>query len=129
MQNEIIIECGVEGGSWTLVGRRGDRGGWRFRTTRNETALLDLMSEEDREEADLAGFEPYGETDWVVSWEAALALFDAQPWASLFCPIRVHPDFAERIWAAVQERCSEQDESARYNFKAWHRVCHGGNFE
>jgi hypothetical protein len=67
----------------------------------------------------------------VVSWEAALALFDEHPWASLFYPIRVHPDFAERVWAAVQDRCGagEQDEWAGHNLKAWHRVCHGGDFE
>jgi hypothetical protein len=105
------------------VGRRGARDGWRFRATRNETALYDLLNEEDRE-----GFELWEESDWVVSWEAALALFDKYPWAS-FYPLRVHPDFAERIWAAVQERCSGKDEWARDNLKAWHRLCHSGDLE
>jgi hypothetical protein len=44
---EIIIECGVEGGSWTLVGIKAANG-WRFRTIRNEAALFD-----DDPEADL----------------------------------------------------------------------------
>jgi hypothetical protein len=41
------------------------------------------------------------------SWEAALELFDNYPWAS-FYPLRVHPDFAERIWLAVQDRCGRR---------------------
>jgi hypothetical protein len=131
MQNEIIIKCGVEGGSWVLLGSEGANG-WRFRTTRNETALYDLLNEEDREEADRAGFEPWEESDWVEGWEAALALFDGYPWAS-FYPLRVHPDFAGRIWAVVQDRCeADKDEWARYNFTAWYRRCHddgSGDFE
>jgi hypothetical protein len=120
MENEaeIIIECGTEGGSWTLVGSTGANG-WRFRTARNEAALCDLLDEEDRE-----GFEPWEESDWVEGWEAALALYDEYPWAS-FCPVRVHPDFAGRIWAAVQERCeADKDEWAGHNLKTWHRLCH-----
>jgi hypothetical protein len=92
---------------------------------RNETVPYDLLNEEDPE-----GFEPWEESDWVVCWEPALALYDEYPWAS-FCPVRVHPDFAERVWAAVQDRfgAGEQDEWAGHNLKAWHRVCHGGDFE
>jgi hypothetical protein len=122
---ETIIECGTEGGSWMLVGSQGTNG-WRFRTTRNEAALYDLLDEADREEADREGFEPWEESDWVETWEAALALFDRYPWVS-FYPLRVHPDFASQVWATVQDRCGvDQDEWAGRNLKAWHRVCSGG---
>jgi hypothetical protein len=121
MPDEVVICCGVDGGSWTLVGRRGASGNWRFRTVKDETNLLD--------DEDFADFEPHTETPWVVGWEAALTVFDKYPWASFFYPMRVHPEFAERIWAAVQQRCSEQDECAGHNFEAWHRVCHGGDFD
>jgi hypothetical protein len=125
MKNEIIIHCGIEGGDWTLLGRRGARGGWRFHVIRDEGTLLDFMSAEDA-----ADFEPRHETDWVVSWEAALALFDEHPWQR-FCPVQVHPDFAPQIWAAVQEKF-DADEHHRDewwavdNLKRWHRLCHGG---
>jgi hypothetical protein len=46
-------------------------GGWRFRASRDEGTLRDFIDEKDWE-----GFEFHDETDWVVSWEAALALFD-----------------------------------------------------
>jgi hypothetical protein len=43
-------------------------------------------------------------------------------------PLAVHPDFAGRIWAAVQDRCGagEQDEWARHSVETWRRLCHGG---
>lgn len=114
---EIIIKCGVDGGSWTLVGRREALGSWRFRAVKDETNLLD--------DEDFADFEPHTETAWVEGWEAALTVFDRYPWAS-FYPLRVHPEFASQVWAAVQDRCgADQDEWARHNLKAWHEVCHG----
>ena len=123
IKNEIIIDCGVEGGAWTLLRRRGMRGGWRFRVIRDEGTLLDFMNEEDRE-----GFELHHGTAWVIWWEAALALFDEYPWHT-FCPVRVHPDFAGRIWATVQERIDaathHEDDWARDNHKRWYRLCHG----
>lgn len=95
MQDEIIIHCGVEGGDWTLLGRRRRLGGWRFRAVRDEGTLLDLMSEEDR-----AGFEAYEETVWVLSFEAGLVLFDEHPWPA-FYPLGSIPSFESgygRLW-------------------------------
>jgi hypothetical protein len=48
-EGEIIIKCGVDGGSWTLVGRRGPRGGWRFRASRDEGTLRDFIDDKDWE--------------------------------------------------------------------------------
>ena len=45
--NEIIVKCGVDGGSWTLVGKRGARGGWRFRASRDEGTLRDFIDDKD----------------------------------------------------------------------------------
>lgn len=123
-QGEIIIECGVDGGEWTLVGTK-DAEGWRFRATRNETAIYDLMSDEDR-----LDFEPYAETGWVDSWEAALAIFEEHPWHR-FCPVRVHPNFAGEIWLALQDRFDadarhKDAEWPLWHLKDWRRLCHGG---
>ncbi len=130
MQDETIIFCWVEGGSWTLVGRGSALGGWRFRAIRDEGTFLDFMSEEDRPH-----FEPRHQSDWVEGWEAALALFDEHPWP-VFRPLQVHPDFAERIWAAVEERLRNRslfypqwfmgEESALLHRDDWFRLCHGG---
>jgi hypothetical protein len=128
MQDEIIIHCGVEGGDWTLLGRRRRLGGWRFRAVRDEGTLLDLMSEEDR-----AGFEAYEETVWVLSFEAGLVLFDEHPWPA-FYPLRVHPEFRERVWAAVEERLRSVSlfypqcgmGSAVLHRDYWFRLCHWG---
>lgn len=57
-----------------------------------------------------------------------MLLFDERPWRR-FYPVRVHPEFGERIWAAVEERfdtaAHDEDDWARDNLKAWHRLCHG----
>lgn len=89
-------------------------------------ALYDLLNEEDR-----VGFEPTHESDWVDSWEAALALFDESPWYLFSVPMRVHPDFAPQIWAAAQERFYADErhkdgERPLRCIKDWHRLCHGG---
>jgi hypothetical protein len=122
-ERELIIECGVDGGVWTLVGTKGPND-WCFRAVRDEGTLFDLMNEEDR-----ADFESYHETEWVSAWEAALALFDKYPWHR-FCPVRVHPDFARRIWAAVQHRFDadkrQKDDWSLRHRDDWHRLCHGG---
>ena len=121
MENEIILEAGTEGGLLILLGRQGTRGGWRFRTVTDEGTLLDLLNEED-----LVDFEPRHETAWIISWEAALTLLDAHPW-HLFCPLRVHPDFTERVWTAVQVRFAanerHKDDWAPHNIEHWRRLC------
>jgi hypothetical protein len=142
MKTETIINCGVEGGDWTLIGSKGAEGGWRFRATRDESTLIEFMTDEDA-----ADFEPRSETEWVDSWEAALKLFDKYRWHT-FHPVRVHPDFAQQIWAAVQKRVGrdkrdqflfylfhpklwrtwmrESSTWTNYNGEYWRRLCRGG---
>jgi hypothetical protein len=124
MKNEIIIECGVDGGAWVLVGSRG-ADGWLFRASRDEGTLLDFMTEDDA-----ADFEPRHETEWVGSWETALALFDKYPWHT-FCTVRVHPDFAGEIWAALQDRWDADERRdewwMRHTEESWLVLCQGGD--
>jgi hypothetical protein len=125
MKNEIIISCGGDGGDWTLVGQQGPNG-WQFRAVRNEAAIYDLMSDEDR-----VGFESYEKSAWIEGWEAALALYDKYPWATFFYPVTVHPEFAVQIWTAVQDRFARDErrkhtQEAHDNFHRWLRLCHGG---
>ena len=43
------------------------------------------------------------ESDFVSSWRGALQLMDRYPWPHL-TPLRVHPEFAARVWDAVERR-------------------------
>jgi hypothetical protein len=115
---EVILDIGAEGGALTIEGSR-TANGWRFRAIRNEYALFDLLNEEDRE-----GLEFWHQSDWVQSFEAALALLDQYPWHKLD-PRQVHPDFKARIWAAVQERYRTDGRSGPDRLDRWHRLCRG----
>ena len=99
----VVLEVGAEGGSLTLIGREGEDGAWRFaRITDDQTWAL------------------FGETDvpvtapdfstiaWVDGWEAGLSLMDRYPWVRL-SPQYVHPEFVERVRAAVEERLRDVD--------------------
>jgi hypothetical protein len=90
----VLLEILAEGGSLTIVGIKADTG-WRCRLVRNECALYDLLSGEDRE-----GLVFYEESRWGT-WEDALALIDKYQWHRLH-PGKVHPEFRQRVWAAVQ---------------------------
>jgi hypothetical protein len=123
MKNEIIIDCGVEGDSWTLVGAKGPNG-WRFRASRDEGTLLDFMTE-----ADAADFEPRSESEWVGSWEAALILFDRYPW-HLYYPVRI-PISQARFGLAAQARFNADKHHKNemwvyHTFQSWLRLCHRG---
>jgi len=86
-EGEIIIDCGVEGGTWTLLGTK-VANGWRFCTIRNEFAMYDYLDEEDRGSPE----EYWSESDWVDSWEEATALFNKYTW-HLFYTVQLHPEF------------------------------------
>jgi hypothetical protein len=115
-QGSIIVEAGCEGGSCALLGNNG--ASWRFRTIEEEFALAD-------EETVVPCV-----SDWVYGWDGALALLDKYPLHWL-CPLRVHPDFAPQVWAAVRERF-DADEHHRGewwavdNLKLRRRLCRGG---
>jgi hypothetical protein len=114
---EVILDIGSEGGVLTIVGMRGANG-WHFRAMRDETALYDLLNEEDRE-----GLEFRDASDWVDSFETALARLDRYPWHRLY-PLRVHPDFRRQVWGAMQERFRKDGRGDR-NRDRWRRLCHG----
>jgi hypothetical protein len=120
---EIILEALAEGGSLTLLGIKAANG-WRFRLVRDESTLADLLSEEDRQ-----GIEFRSESEWVSSWQGALALLDKYRWHRLHA-LEVHPDFRQQIWTAVQARAARvagQGDAwwVRWHLDRWQRVCHG----
>lgn len=96
--NSVILKVAGEGGSVVLYGLR-EGEGWRF--------SLDFMGSDSDPEQVI--------TD---SWEGALFLLDRYPWPMLG-PVRVHPEFRERILAAVQERCVAEGISSTTPLRRW----------
>jgi hypothetical protein len=94
---EIILKIGFEGGSHTILGIKA-ADGWRFRLVRDETTFRDLLQAEYTQ-----GLELWHQSDWVNSFDTALALLDPNPWHML-CPLEVHSDFRDQVWATVEER-------------------------
>jgi hypothetical protein len=120
-KSEVILKVGAEGGSVALIGIRGTHG-WLFRTTSvDQTAML--LSEEDRKGPPLHGQqEIHHESDWVDSWETALARLDEYPWHKLY-PLLVHPEFQQPIWALVQSRF--ENEPSERSLGRWRELCEG----
>lgn len=88
--NNVILEVVAEGGSIVLYGLQASDT-WRF-------SLEFIRVEPDDGEA------------LVDSWDGALTLLDRYPWP-LLTPVRVHPDFRDRILVAVRERLSSRREA------------------
>jgi hypothetical protein len=115
---EVILDVGGEGGALTIEGTR-TANGWHFRAIRNEYALSDFLSGEDRD-----GFEFWSGSGWLASWDRALSLFDKYPWHRLY-PVQVHPDFRRQVWAAVEERYRTDKRGAGFGSPdRWRRLCH-----
>jgi len=89
---EVILEIGAEGGSITLYGIPHGTG-WRYSTSVVDSTLS-FVSDEPKDS------EYRRDSKWVQSWDAALRLIDRNPWHRLYA-LTVHPEFRERVWAAI----------------------------
>lgn len=103
---DVVLEVGSEGGSLTLLRGLNTSNNWQFWVERNETALYDLLSEDDRSEV--------GNTsrrlDSSTPFQEALRLFDRYPWFRLY-PLKVHPEFLDTVLLEVRKRGGETAES------------------
>ena len=111
---EVVLEVGGEGGSLTLVRRRTTDEDWQFRIERDETALYDLLSDEDR-----SGIEFSSQSEYVRSFEEALNMLDRYPWPKLY-PLEVHPEYLDTVLAQVRQRSGKTAES-RWRERLKHR--------
>jgi hypothetical protein len=102
---EPVLEVGSEGGSLTLVRQKNAGGDWEFLVERNETALYDLLSDEDRN-----GIEFASQTGYVRSFQEALSLLDKYPWFRLH-PTLVNPEFLDSVLLEVKKRGGVVDET------------------
>jgi NAD-dependent deacetylase len=107
---ETVVKVGAEGGSITLF-REGDGEAWKFGMATNESAMYDMLSEED-----LVGLGPAAkESGSVHSFAEALNLLDRYPWYRLL-PLDVHPEYLDEVVRAVAER-SDPITAARWLLK------------
>ncbi len=107
-KREIILLVGAEGGGITLYAAR-TKDGWRFQ--RNVVDQTPWMLDEEVIRHD---------SQFTSSWEEALALLDRYPWQRL-SPIRVHPEFRQEVWTAVQKRYAGND--AQRDLERWRDRC------
>jgi hypothetical protein len=114
-ENEIIVEIGAAGGSITLYGLRTESG-WLF--SREVIDSTPLLLPEEFPEGVI-----HHSSSVVDSWEEALKLLDRYPWHRLY-PLRVHPEFRQKIWVEVQRRLSSEgdNEGLEHEIGLWRRV-------
>jgi NAD-dependent deacetylase len=96
---ETILKLATEGGSITLCQERAAGGDWNFAIRTNESALCDMLPDEDLADLSLAT----KESTTVPSFEEALALLDRYQWHRM-TPQEVHPEYLDAIVRAVAER-------------------------
>lgn len=118
---ETILAVGAEGGCTTLQGWQGPDGHWRFRVNADASTFAEFMPDE---------FTPgqlRRDGEWVVGFERALQALDRDvPWAQL-SPVRVHPEFTERILRAVRIRveAGSRARARRAILERWQLACSG----
>lgn len=113
---EIILEIGAEGGSLTIFGIRDPECGWRFINERNEAAMCGMLPEDE------PGPEFYERSGYVPSLDEALDSLDRYPWHKLY-PLRVHPDFRQKIFDVVVSRFEAEGEDRWNQLSKWREVC------
>jgi hypothetical protein len=150
-EKEVIVEIGAEGGSITLLGIRRQRGwlrrqrGWLYSISVDEWLLdeerIDAIAGRDakvqanRTLARLGALFRWAiekvryDSNAVDTWESALVLLDRYPWHMLW-PIKVHSEFRQQIWVAVQRRFESESRPgpmARIAIGKWRQLCGGTN--
>lgn len=105
---EIIVLSG-EGGRITLLGSKSLDGTWIFMKETNETALTDILDDED-----LSALVRQKSKE-VADWEQAIALL-GRSWMRLR-PRYIHPEFKQQIWSEVTSKDDDQD------LRHWERLC------
>jgi hypothetical protein len=132
-ETTVILEAGFEGGSLTMLGIK-SAAGWRFQIATDEGTTFDLLSDEDREGMTPSDFR--SKSDWVDGWEATLALLNERRYWHMMSADRVHPEFRQRIWTAVQDSFGRDaarrkntdpgyERICRHQLERWRRVCRG----
>jgi NAD-dependent deacetylase len=96
---QTVVEVGSEGGSIAIFRERRAGAAWEFRMGTNESAMHDMLSDED-----VAGLGPaIKKSESVHSFGEALTLLDKYQWSRMR-PLEVHPEYLDEVIHAVAER-------------------------
>jgi hypothetical protein len=116
-EREIILQAAGVGIMVTLFGVRVEGGKWKFFLDNDEGTMADFLDEED---ADVLP-KLRTKSEFVDTWDKALALLDRYPWRC-FVPKEVHPEFRDLVWSAVQAREPKENEGIkRHIYEGWKR--------
>ncbi len=111
---QLVIKIGGEGGSLSLFACESQTKP-RYVLAIVDQSLL-IIGEGDVIE---------GERGKATSWRGALRLLDRYPWGMLY-PLKVHPDYRDRVLNAVKRRLAKRDEwYAERSLERWRAVCQG----
>jgi hypothetical protein len=116
-ESEVILEVGTSGGCVQLRGSHFADGSWTFFVDKNESAVFGLLQEDERN-----GLKARDQSACVNSFEDALKLFDQYPWHRLF-PIRIHPDFQDRVFQIVKQRKEAECHERLIDLSDWEYLC------
>lgn len=100
---ETVLEIGAEGGSLAIVRQRNERGTWEYWCLRDETIMLDLLSEDDIGNRD----DLYDKSARMSCFEDALLRLDTYPWHSLY-PMMVSDEFTDSVLQEVEKRSGKE---------------------
>jgi hypothetical protein len=106
---EEIIVLGGEGGRVSILGSKTTDDTWIFTKETNESALADILDDEDLSAYVLQ------KSQEVTDWEQAISLL-GRSWIRLQ-PLFVHPEFKQRIWRDVSSHVEANQ--LRY----WEKLC------
>ena len=112
--SETIITLGFEGGSVDLRRKPSTDGTWEYAVSRNESAMADLLSEEDEDLIPMLVSEP---KHWVPSFDEGMRLLEPYHWQRC-TPYQIHPEYRNHVWDHVV--------ADRHSFRSmdrWARAC------
>jgi len=114
---EIVLQMVGVGIKVTLYGVSLGRDKWKFSLDNDEGTMADFLLEEDADILPML----HTRSEYVDTWDKALALLDRYPW-TYFVPKEVHPEFRELVWSAVQSRNGKQSwRLERHCYEEWKR--------
>jgi hypothetical protein len=112
----VVVEIGAEGGSIKFLARSDDDGRLEYSVTMRDQTLT-IIDEDER------GNVIRRSTDWMGSWNDAVAVLDRWPWPMLH-PLRIHPEFRYRVLVAVEgyrDRCGRAATATALS--RWRKAC------
>lgn len=89
-----VLEIGAEGGSIKVLARTNAEGSTDYRVILWDQTLTFLCESESGDLIETT-------TEWASDWDAVITSLGRWPWPMLV-PVRIHPDYAARILAAVE---------------------------